>query len=173
MEEWKRLVYQGFDYGDYYLISSKGRVRSVKTGKIRKLHLNTQGYLSFSGTFGKRNNKKTIKVHRAVAETFICNLENKSVINHIDGNKTNNNVENLEWCNTRENSIHAVEMGLIKSGQGSCRSKLTNKDVLFIRELYKNNKKEYSASKLAEKFGVNRETVRIAAIGRSFKNINN
>lgn len=171
MEKWKRMIYRGKDYGDYYLVSNMGRIRNSKTGKIRKLYLNTQGYCIFSGTFGSRQNKKTIRVHKAVAETFIKNEENKSEVNHIDGNKLNNNVKNLEWCTPKENSMHAVEHNLIKSGEESCRSKLKNEDVLFIRNLYNNEKEKYSTSKLAEKFGVKREAIRIAAIGKSFKNV--
>ena len=171
MEKWKRLIYQGKDYGDYYLVSNMGRIRTAKTGKIRKLCLNTQGYFIFSGTFGSRQSKKTIKVHRAVAETFIKNKEDKPEVNHIDGNKLNNNVKNLEWCTFKENSIHAVEHNLIKSGEESHRSKLRNEDVLFIRNLYNNEKEKYSTTKLSEQFGVKREAIRLAAIGKSFKNV--
>lgn len=98
MEEWRRMIYQGKDLGDYYLVSNIGRIKNAKNGKIRKLVLNTQGYYSFNGTFGSRENKKTIKVHKAVAETFISNTEKKPIINHIDGNRLNNDSENLEWC---------------------------------------------------------------------------
>lgn len=171
MEEWRRMIYQGKDLGDYYLVSNIGRIKNAKNGKIRKLVLNTQGYYSFNGTFGSRENKKTIKVHKAVAETFISNTEKKPIINHIDGNRLNNDSENLEWCTYQENTIHAVEHDLIKSGEESHKAKLSNKDVLFIRNLYDNDRENYNTTNLAKKFGVKPEAIRIAAIRKSFRNI--
>lgn len=171
MEEWRRLIYQGKDLGDYYLISNKGRVKNATNGRIRKLSFNTQGYYAFSGTFGSKKNKKTIKVHKAVAETFIENELGKPVVNHIDGNIINNCVDNLEWCTNQENIIHAVEHGMVKSGEESHKSKLKNEDVLIIRDLYDNHRENYNTTQLAKRFGVKPEAIRLAVIRKSFKNI--
>lgn len=171
MEEWKGLIYKGIDYGKHYLVSNCGNIKSTTTGIIRKLHIGTTGYYVVCLTFGSRKNKKTIRVHRAVAESFIKNPDKKETINHIDGNKLNNTVENLEWCTYKENSVHAVKSNLIKSSEESHKSKLTNENVKEIRNTYEFDRVNYSASKLAKKFNVNRETIRRVVNKESFKNI--
>lgn len=110
---WKRMIYDGIDYGDYYLVSNTGEIKGVKSGKIRSKNINHEGYYFVSVSFGSRENKKTLKVHRAVAETFLDNVNNDPVINHKDGDKLNNNIDNLEWCNRSYNTIHAYDNELI------------------------------------------------------------
>lgn len=106
---WKRLIYHGKDLGDYYLVSNYGEIKGVKTGKIRKKNVNHEGYYFVCVSLGSRDNKPLIKLHRAVAETFLDNPNNYPAINHKDGNKLNNYVENLEFCTYQENTIHAVK----------------------------------------------------------------
>ena len=65
-------------------------------------------------SFGARNKKRLIKTHIAVAENFVCGKKEGLVVNHKDGNKTNNLYTNLEWCTNKENTIHAVKSGLLK-----------------------------------------------------------
>lgn len=112
------LPIKGFE--DKLEVSSIGRVRSVErvvafgpnTRKVQqtvyRLHNDRDGY-KIAGISGK-----TIKVHRAVAEAFIPNPENKPQVNHIDGNKANNRVENLEWATQEENMGHASRNRLTK-----------------------------------------------------------
>lgn len=66
----------------------------------------------------KSKTHKNYKVHRLVAETFILNQKNKPEVNHKDGNKSNNNISNLEWCTSSENQIHAFKTGLQKIKKG-------------------------------------------------------
>jgi hypothetical protein len=113
-EIWKRMIYNGKDYGDYYLVSNTGKIKNTRTGLIRKETLHPNGYYLVSVSFGARELKYTIKVHRVVAETFIPRVDGKEYVNHIDCNKRNNNVENLEWCTLSENTQHASEHGLLK-----------------------------------------------------------
>ena len=94
--------------GEYY-VSSWGRVKSCKKGKeiILKPCLHKKGYLLISLRTNK--NKKTYHIHRLVAQTFIINYENKLTVNHKDGNKKNNNIDNLEWMTHQENVEHAIK----------------------------------------------------------------
>jgi hypothetical protein len=120
MEEkiiWKRLIYQGNDYGDYYLISNTGEIKGVKTNKIRRKNILHTGYYFVSGSLGSRENKITFKIHKAVAETFIDNPNKLPMVNHKDGNKLNNHVENLEWCDNITNINHAYDNDLCSSNK--------------------------------------------------------
>lgn len=112
MEEiWKKIE----KYEDYE-VSNLGRIKSLKrnNNKILKQKPNKFGYL-IVGLFNNANKNKKMLVHRLVAEAFIPNPLSKPQVNHIDGNKQNNNVNNLEWCTNSENQIHAYKTGLKKN----------------------------------------------------------
>ena len=118
MEEiWKDIK----GYEGLYQVSNLGMVKSLNyhlTGRIKKLKLvkNAQGYMVV--TLHKGKEIKVQKVHRLVAETFIPNSNNLPQVNHIDGNKENNNVNTLEWCTSSENQKHAYRTGLNKPRYG-------------------------------------------------------
>lgn len=97
----------------YYKISNRGSVLSVASGELRKLTLNRGGYYHL--TIHKKGHNKNITVHRLVATGFIPNPFNLPAINHKNGIKTDNRVENLEWCTYQENTLHAMSMGLKKN----------------------------------------------------------
>lgn len=171
MEIWRRMIYQGEDYGDYYLVSNNGNVKNAKTGKIRKPVIGTTGYYIFSATFGSRKTKKTIRVHRAVAESFIENNYRKPQINHIDGNKLNNSVENLEYVTEKENSVHAIKNGLVALGPSRARAKLGIDDVREIRNIYENDRKNFNSTALSIKYEISVEGIMRAAKRKTYTNI--
>lgn len=99
-----------------YSITKQGLVISNHHGnKIKKAHLNKKGYLKVR--LQSAGNDKTIPIHRLIALNFIPNPENKKTVNHIDGNKLNNRIENLEWATQGEQISHAYKLGL-RSGAG-------------------------------------------------------
>lgn len=160
-EIWKRLIYQGKDYGDFYEVSNYGEIRNSKTHKIRKKNVSKTGYYFVSGSLGSRNNKITFKNHKAAAETFVPNPNNLPMVNHKDTNKLNNYVGNLEWCTNSENIKHASEHNLlhIHKGADNCRAKLTNEMVEYIRNNYIPYDNEFGTRGLARKFNINHKTI--------------
>lgn len=108
-------------------------------------------------------------VHRLVAITFLDNPENKRTVNHKDGNKTNNSLDNLEWATDRENSLHATTNGLAALGENHHKSKLTENDVLVVRHIHNNY--EVSYSKISRHYGVSVSTIERAVTGKSWKHI--
>ena len=128
-EIWKDIPnYEG------YQVSNKGNVKSLKRKcKVLVLHPRN-GYLCAVGCINGKERK--ISAHRAVAIAFIPNPLNKSQVNHINGIKIDNRVENLEWCTNAENMAHAVKNGLTKSsGMQNHNAKLTDEIVFKIREM--------------------------------------
>lgn len=114
-EIWKDIK----DYEGLYQVSNLGNVRKIRfinniTNKEKIFNItqqmNTNGY--YKVMLYKNGNYKNKSVHRLVAETFIPNLENKLCVNHIDGNKLNNKLDNLEWATYSENMKHAFKYGL-------------------------------------------------------------
>lgn len=161
MTEWKKMIYKGRDLGNYYLISNHGEIKSIKTNHIRKLSFSDRGYLICVISLGSRSKKICARVHRAVAETFIPNPDNLPEVNHLDGDKSNNVVSNLEWCSSKENTRHAVKNGLRVAAKGErCyTAKLTNDDVEYIRNVYVPRDRDYGLRALARKFGVYHTTI--------------
>lgn len=151
MEIWRKI--EGFES---YEVSNMGRVRSLDrvscsghklTGKVLIPTQNQYGYLIVS--LYKNGTRYIKRVHRLVSVAFIPNPEGKPQVNHIDGDKTNNRIENLEWCTNSENQIHAYKMGLNKVTEEQRRKisqrqkgrKVTEKEKRIRRENAKNKKK--------------------------------
>ena len=162
-EIWKDIeAYEGL-----YQVSNLGRVRSLdrkmvrsngrpctRKGQILRTNKVWSGYLLVRLCNGGVEQDYT--VHRLVAKAFIPNRENKPQVNHIDGNKQNNQVNNLEWCTNGENVKHALRTGLIREQKGDNASHrtLTSDEVRYIRENHIKYDKEYGATALGKRFGV-------------------
>ena len=109
--EWRDVkAYEGL-----YRVSSDGQVFSARSGKILKPHINTKGYARH---WLQRDGQKAFFTHRLVAVAFLGASDLQ--VNHIDGDKSNNRVENLEWCSGSDNVKHAYRTGL-KTGAGGGR----------------------------------------------------
>lgn len=179
MEEiWKDIP----EYEGMYQISNFGRVKSLgrpytnrlghtRTLKERYMTLvpNTSGYLEFACC--NNNVYKRFRVHRLVAMTFIPNPENKPQVNHIDGDKTNNRVDNLEWNTASENIQHAFDTGLMKqyTGEKNPASKLTKDDVITIKRLL--NEKNMLQKEIAELFNVEPSLISMIKYKKIWKHV--
>ncbi len=120
-ETWKPVV----DYETRYEVSDLGRVRNSRTLKVLRPGRQSRGYLTVLLYNGEKP-AKSFTVHRLVAGAFIGDPGDRQV-NHIDGIKTNNRLENLEYVTGQENVQHALKNGLV-----TIRTKLTADDVLLM-----------------------------------------
>lgn len=172
MEIWKDIP----DYEGIYQVSNKGNVKSlsrvlifsdgrvyrfsekilkispVGEGKYPTIHLYRDGV------------RKTLSIHKIVAQVFIPNPENKKTVNHKNGNKFDNRVENLEWMTYQENNNHAICNGLNKGTPYGVLSKLTRLNEDQILELYGNWKSKtqgkFGTKYFADKFNLSENTIR-------------
>lgn len=153
----------GFD--GFYQVSNTGSVKRLKGhltagGRILKQHPNTQGY--FIVSLSKNRTNRKFLVHRLVAMGFIPNPECKKEVNHINGIKTDNRLENLEWSTRIENMANAVERNAMASGERHRCSKISDKDAVHIIEL----SKTISVKEIASQFSVSASTISSLIAGR-------
>jgi len=126
-----------------YAISKDGTVTNTNTGKTIKPQDNGNGYKKVTLTIDGNQVQKYI--HRLVAEAYLIN---KSIqVNHKDGDKSNNHVDNLEWVTNSENQKHAHRIGLKKNGNLLWNGKFSKQDIYKIRELDKKGIKRYLIAK--------------------------
>jgi hypothetical protein len=137
-----------------YYISEDGQVFNKRTKGYRQviLGIGRDGYNKV-GLFHK-GIRTYYRVHRLVAECYLPNPNQYPQVNHINGIKTDNRLENLEWATQSQNIIHGYKNGLIPSGEKSHRSKLKKEDIDFIRENYEYKSKSFNSKTLGKMFGV-------------------
>ena len=160
MEIWKDIK----GYEGKYKVSNTGKILSINyknSGKdlLLKTSYTKDGYLKVRLNYNGKD--RTARVHRLVAETFIDNPDNKETVNHINGNKEDNNINNLEWSDRHEQLVHAYKnkLKIAQKGVENCNAALTEEQVREIRKLYKYRSKEYNTITLARKYGVNNSTI--------------
>lgn len=159
-------------YEDYFQVSNLGRIFSKRTNKILKLN-SSSGYLSFTTRFnGRKSISKCLKVHRLVALTFIENPDNKPDVNHIDGNKLNNHVSNLEWVTESENMLHASQTGLTPyekiTGEKNGSAKITWEIARKIRKMKSDNSK-LSGKKISVILNISSDIVKSVLSNKTWK----
>jgi hypothetical protein len=178
VEVWKSVV--GLE--DYYEVSNLGRVRSFDREYIDRLDrtlrfkgrdltpLLRNGYLTVG--LKQPGEQVVIKyIHRLVAVAFIDNPENKPCVNHIDGVKTKNNINNLEWCTQKENTAHAIKEGLMVFPKGSQKSwaKLSPELIDRAKSLRESGS---TYQQIADLIGVSLSVLHRAVNGKTWKHLN-
>ena len=166
MEIWKDIK----GYEGHYRVSNLSRVSSTRRGseKILKAGINGHGYYTVVLCLEKNRESRTI--HRLVAEAFIPNPENKPQVNHIDSDRKNSVIENLEWVTAKENNRHAVKFGFWKPFKGSASgmAKLTEKDIPVIRSLIS---KGWSNTKIGKLYGVSNVLISCIKLNKNWTHV--
>ena len=154
--EFKEIIINNINT-NYFVNRSGVIIKIKKDGKkyTMKPYQKKSGYMVV--TLHVLKNEYKIYVHRIVALAFIDNPFYRDEINHIDGDKTNNNVDNLEWCTHKENMDHAVKHGLIMKSTKSKLCKHTKKDIERVCKLIESNK--YQLMEISDITGISRPLI--------------
>ncbi len=160
---------KGFE--EYYRVSPTGAVYSVRSNRlIKPFRSRMCGYIQFEFNVDGVATKHL--AHRLVADAYLPNPSNLPCVNHKDGDKLNNCVENLEWCTYAENMKHAFENNLAKTkGSNNPASKLTEDQVRCIKSTYRKGDVEHGSVALGKRFGVDHKTILAIVNGRTWRDV--
>lgn len=148
----KVLIYNKVKYPNF-VINEKGQIKNLKTGNFMTAYIGKTGYYHVNLNFD--NKVKNIRLHKALAETFIPNPNNYPVVHHKDENKLNYELNNLEWTTSAKNTQYHIQCEINKDNFFINNRKLTADDILYIRE----HQHLYSRKEMAEKFNVSKTTI--------------
>jgi len=174
-EEWRAVP--GFE--GFYDVSNRGRVRSLRRnvphrngtqsvrGRILALQKNRGGYLAIQ--LWKSNHMKRPLVHTLVLRAFIGPPPDNHETNHLDGDKTNNHITNLEYVTRSENNQHAYDLGLRASGEDHYFAKLTADEVREMRRLH--SESGLGCRRLARRYGVSKSAVQLILNGTNWRHL--
>lgn len=152
MTEWRRVPWNiDYEVSDSGAVRRATAAKSTFVGRVLTQRLSTTGYPTV--IISKDGKAKPVKVHQIVADAFIRIRVPGDVVNHLDGSKQNNSLSNLEITTRAENTAHAVAHGLIRRGVRHGMAKLTDKQVLEIRNDFISG---LSGAEVAIKYGINR-----------------
>lgn len=124
--------------------------KAFRNGKECRYMKTNKGYICIRPMI--RGKKIYISVHRAMAEIYIPNPENKAQVNHENGDKNNNSIDNLKWMTNKENREHALKNGLHVTGVNNYNSKFTEDEIKWIRKNYIPKHPEFGGNVLAKKY---------------------
>lgn len=178
IETWRPVV----GYEGLYEVSNKGRIKIlerkiicknghtyIKREKIAKMQKNALNFYIYVG-LSKNNIRKNVRVHRIVATAFLKKEKHKNYVNHLNGKKDDNRSENLEWCTSSENAIHAHKNNLINIavGEGLPQAKLKEKEVIEIKKMLE---LKTSLVSIAKKYNVGISTIMDIKAKRTWKHL--
>lgn len=161
----KCLIYDNKEYSNF-TIDENGNICNRKTGHVYKKSINKKGYYVITLPMGKRGKVKGIRIHKALAETFIPNPHNYPIVLHKDENKLNCSLDNLEWGDYKKNSNDHWRCEISREGPYVNNRKLTRADADVIREL----KSRYSYQELSNMYNVSKTTIKNVVKNRLYNN---
>lgn len=178
IEEWRDVV----GYEGLYKVSNLGRIyqfertmvnnfgECVRKAKVKNLNPDKRGYVKVTLT-NKEGVTISTTVHRVVCQAFLPNPTNLPMVNHKNGIKHDNRLENLEWCDDSHNSRHAIETGLtrIRKGEEIYFAKYSNYQVWLIKKMYHDD--GLSITEITNMLGCNRRTIADMIKNRTWKHI--
>lgn len=168
-EKWKKIKkYPSYAISNFGKIKRIKRGQSTFVGKILKIRIDTNGYPYIR--LYKDGKGKNVKIHKLIAETFIGSCPKGKEVNHIDGNKKNSHVDNLEYVTRSENIKHAFKLGLRNDrGENHYLHKLKEKDILKIKKLYGTRK--YLQKEIAKMFNCNQQNISFIVNNKTWRHI--